>query len=93
MLVFVPFYHGYGFLLIQLGLYRNGVLIFLSSYEPKLFLTTIEKYKVNLVPLVPPILTFLAKHPMVEKYNLRSVREIMCGAAPIPKEVSFPPSS
>lgn len=33
--------------------------------------------------LVPPLMVFLAKHPLVVKYDLRSVREIYCGAAPL----------
>ena len=33
--------------------------------------------------LVPPVLLFLAKSPLVEKYDLSSVTEVMCGAAPL----------
>lgn len=32
--------------------------------------------------LVPPILVFLAKHPIVAKYDLSSLTFILCGAAP-----------
>jgi long-subunit acyl-CoA synthetase (AMP-forming) len=37
--------------------------------------------------LVPPILVFLGKHPIVDKFDLSSVREIWCGAAPLSKEM------
>ena len=35
--------------------------------------------------MVPPLLDFMAKSPMVEKYDLSSVRLIFCGAAPLSK--------
>ena len=36
--------------------------------------------------MVPPILVFLAKHPIVEKFDLSSVNRISCGAAPLGKD-------
>ena len=36
---------------------------------------------------VPPILVFLAKNPIVEKYDLSSLEFIMSGAAPLGKEL------
>lgn len=35
---------------------------------------------------MPPILVFLSKHPLVQKYNLSSIRKLTCGAAPLSKE-------
>ena len=37
--------------------------------------------------LVPPILVFLAKSPIVDKYDLSSVEFIMSGAAPAGKDL------
>ncbi|PFX14224.1 4-coumarate--CoA ligase 1 [Stylophora pistillata] len=36
-------------------------------------------------PIVPPIILFLAKHPMVDKFDLTSVEEVTSGAAPMGK--------
>lgn len=38
--------------------------------------------------LVPPILILLAKHPDVGKYDFSSLREIICGAAPLSAELA-----
>jgi acyl-CoA synthetase (AMP-forming)/AMP-acid ligase II len=92
-IIVLPFYHGYAFSILLLGIYADFMLILLPSFEPKLFLTLMQEFKVNYMPIVPPILTFLAKHPMVEKYDFSNVKEIICGAAPFAKEVSFLPSS
>lgn len=89
ILMLLPFYHGYAFGTVVLGLYSNGTVILMPAFEPKLFLTLIQEHRITHLPLVPPVLTFLAKHPLVEKYDFRSVRELICGAAPLAKDVSF----
>lgn len=89
ILLLLPFYHGYAMGTLILGLYASCTTIIMPAFEPKLFLTLIQEYKVTHLPLAPPILTFLAKHPLVERYDFRSVRELICGAAPLAKDVSF----
>ena len=46
----------------------------------------IKDFKVTKLALVPPIILAMAKHPVVEKFDLSSVNEILCGAAPMPAE-------
>lgn len=36
-----------------------------------------------IAPLVPPLVLFLSKHPMVDKYDLSSLKVISSGAAPL----------
>jgi long-subunit acyl-CoA synthetase (AMP-forming) len=36
---------------------------------------------------VPPLLVFLAKHPLVDNYDLSSLRDVRCGAAPLSIEI------
>lgn len=89
-MLLLPFYHGYAFGILLLSIYTNSLIVIMPSFEPKLFLTLIQQHKITHLPIVPPILTFLAKHPLVANYDFRSVREIICGAAPLSKDVSFP---
>lgn len=65
----------------------NLKAIVLPKFEEKLFLSTIQKYKVSFMTIVPPIVLFLSKHPSVDFYDLSSLKEILCGAAPLSKEV------
>lgn len=37
--------------------------------------------------IVPPLAVFLAKHPLVLKYDLSSLHEVWCGAAPLSSEI------
>ncbi|KAL1110278.1 hypothetical protein AAG570_008355, partial [Ranatra chinensis] len=82
LLGLVPFFHGYGYGMMLNLINRESEVIILPKFEETLFLGTIEKYKVEVLPMVPPLITFLAKSPLTEKYDLSSVKEIICGAAP-----------
>lgn len=42
-----------------------------------------QKYHINTLYMVPPLMVFLAKHPLVDSYDMRSLAIIWCGAAPL----------
>ena len=42
-----------------------------------------EKHRVTWANVVPPIVLALAKHPIVDKFDLTSLRALMSGAAPL----------
>lgn len=44
-------------------------------------------FQINMTTIVPPLAVFLAKHPLVLKYDLSSLLEVWCGAAPLSKEI------
>ena len=44
--------------------------------------------KVTNLPLVPALVHFLAKSPLVEQYDVSSVIESVCGAAPLAPKVA-----
>ena len=80
----LPFFHIYGMVVILFSsLHAGSKIVSLPKFEPELFLSAMEKYKTNIVNLVPPLLLFLAKHPLVEKYDLSCIDQIMAGAAPL----------
>uniref|UniRef100_A0A1I8FP31 AMP-binding domain-containing protein n=1 Tax=Macrostomum lignano TaxID=282301 RepID=A0A1I8FP31_9PLAT len=51
-----------------------GVLPFYHIY--------VEEHGINVMHLVPPLVLFLLQHPLSERYNLSSVRQIYSAAAP-----------
>lgn len=80
----LPFFHIYGMVvLMNFPLYKGGECVTLPRFDLEQFLQTIEKYQLTHLYLVPPILVALAKHPLVDKYNLKSVKLITSGAAPL----------
>uniref|UniRef100_A0A182R867 Luciferin 4-monooxygenase n=1 Tax=Anopheles funestus TaxID=62324 RepID=A0A182R867_ANOFN len=66
---------------------NNCRCVVMPRFDPHLFLSCIEKYRVNLMTLVPPLMVFLAKHPMVDNYDLSTLMTLFCGAAPLSKEI------
>lgn len=44
-------------------------------------------HQVTFAPLVPPLALFMAKHEIVTKFDLTSITNIICGAAPLSGEI------
>ncbi len=84
----LPFFHIYGMVVVLLSsLYNGSKQILLPKFEPEIFLDAIERHRINTAFLVPPLILFLAKHPLVEKYDLTSLNDIITGAAPLGGEL------
>ncbi|CEF60576.1 Acyl-CoA synthetase family member 2,mitochondrial [Strongyloides ratti] len=86
-LLFLPFYHIYGFGLLINNLLRGSTGIIMKHFDQNIFCSMIQKYKIKVLALVPPILVFLAKHSIPQKYDLTSLRFILTGAAPCGKDL------
>ena len=54
----------------------------MPKFEPEQFLGLIEHYKITSVNVVPPLMVFLTNHPMVDEYNISSLKYMSYGAAP-----------
>lgn len=87
ILLFLPFYHGYAFSVTIVGIVTGCAVVIMSSFTPDLLFSSIEKYRITFLPLVPSALIILAKHPAVPSYDFRSVKQVFCGAAPMPRDV------
>ncbi|CAH2094573.1 unnamed protein product [Euphydryas editha] len=83
----IPWFHAYGFITTIAIMCLNIEIVFLIRFDEEQFLETIQKYKVNMTTIVPPLAVFLAKHPLVPKYDLTSLNEVWCGAAPLSSEI------
>jgi acyl-CoA synthetase (AMP-forming)/AMP-acid ligase II len=85
---FLPFSHVYGLMLHVLSaVYAGHTTVILSRFDLELFLSKIQEVRPEAINVVPPIMLLLAKHPLVAKYDLSSVRRIMCAAAPLSVEL------
>eukprot|EP00249_Psilotum_nudum_P018029 c26605_g1_i1 orf=61-1422(+) len=85
---FVPMFHVYGLNWFVGGLLGKGcTIVIMAKYSMKEMLTLIQRYKVTHMPVVPPILADLCHSELVDKYDLSSLEQIICGAAPLNSEV------
>ncbi|TDI23268.1 MAG: 4-coumarate--CoA ligase family protein [Acidobacteria bacterium] len=85
----LPFYHIYGMVVIMSGALRaGGTIVTMPRFDLEQFLELLQKYGVTMAYLVPPIVLALAKHPLVDNYDLSKMRNILSGAAPLPEPVA-----
>ncbi|XP_051119135.1 4-coumarate--CoA ligase 2-like [Andrographis paniculata] len=84
----LPLFHIFGLNSVLLcGLRAGAAIVLMQKFEISTFLEVIQKYKITFLPLVPPIALAIVKSPLVDKYDLSSVRLVMSGAAPLGKEL------
>lgn len=84
----LPFFHSYGLTtVLNLGLLNGGKLVLLPRFVLEDVLKTIDKQKPTLFPGVPTIYVAINNAPNLEKYDIKSIRICISGAAPLPVEV------
>ncbi len=89
LLGILPFYHIYGMVVIMNSAIRNGAtIVTMPRFDLEQFLALLQKHGVTMGYLVPPIVLALAKHPLVDNYDLSKLQNVMCGAAPLPGPVA-----
>ena len=59
----------------------------MPQFDLEKYLQIIQDFRVTRSAVVPPIVLGLAKHPMVDKFDLSSLTGIMSGAAPLGGEI------
>ena len=88
MLCCLPLFHIYSLNSVLLcGLRAGTAILIMQKFDIVPFLELIQKYKVTIGPFVPPIVLAIAKSPVVDNYDLSSVRTVMSGAAPLGKDL------
>ncbi|KAJ6945405.1 4-coumarate--CoA ligase [Populus alba x Populus x berolinensis] len=88
ILCVLPMFHIYALNSIMLcGLRVGASILILPKFEIGSLLGLIEKYKVSIAPVVPPVMTSIARSPDLDKHDLSSLRMIKSGGAPLGKEL------
>ena len=83
----VPLYHVAGTQAMIAAIYGGRTLVMQRQFEPKQWMELVETEKVNRAMMVPTMLKQLMEHPDFAKHDLRSLKVITYGAAPMPLEV------
>ena len=84
VLAVLPFYHIYGLtVLLNFALKTRSALVTMPRFDLPEFLRIIQDEKCTWVFIAPPIAVALAKHPLVDQYDLSSVKAVFSGAASI----------
>jgi acyl-CoA synthetase (AMP-forming)/AMP-acid ligase II len=84
----LPFFHIYGLtVLMAFSLWQGATLVMMPRFDLEQFLTIVQDYRVTRAFLVPPIVLALAKHPLVDRFDLSALQFINSGAAPLGAEL------
>lgn len=89
VLAVLPFFHIYGMtVLLNLALKQRATLVTMPRFDLVQFLTNIQTYGCTYLYIAPPIAVALAKHPIVDEFDISSVHTVFSGAAPLDGETA-----
>ena len=89
-LAVLPFFHIYGMQVLMNGLLAQGItVITVPRFDLEQVLGLIQDQGVTRFFAVPPIVLALAKHPLVDQYDLSTLRQVFSGAAPLSAELAL----
>ncbi len=66
----------------------DGYMVQMSWFEPERFMALVEEHRCSSMPAVPTMLALILNHPKNAEYDLSSLEEVVCGAAPLPVELA-----
>jgi acyl-CoA synthetase (AMP-forming)/AMP-acid ligase II len=86
----LPFFHIYGMqVLMNCGLHVGATIITMPRFDLEQFLTLHQTHGITRSFVAPPIVVALAKHPMVDSFDLTALRQVFSGAAPLSAELAI----
>lgn len=87
----LPFFHIYGMVasLLCSGWKGNPLITMSGRFDFALMLELIKEYQPTTAHLVPPILLALAKHPVIDNYDMSCLRTIISAAAPLGRDTEL----
>lgn len=88
ILAVLPLFHAYAMTTcLNYGIKIAATLVLLPKFEIELLLKTISESRPTVFPGVPTLYAAVNNHPAAAKYNLRSIKYCVSGAAAMPAEV------
>ena len=81
----LPLYNTFGLnQCINALMLTGGSLVLVPKFDARGCLELIARYRCTFLPAVPTMLQKILDHPEVDHFDLRSIRRIMTGGAPVP---------
>ncbi|PVU99903.1 hypothetical protein BB559_000303 [Furculomyces boomerangus] len=88
-LAVLPYYHIYGLAIITcVGLANAIGIVSLGKFELERYMQTVQKHKITLAHLVPPIINRIVNDPIIDKYDFSSVKRVMTAASPLSEDLA-----
>ena len=88
LMIFLPFYHIYGAMLMGGAVLAGATSVLMERFEPTACLQLVQRHGVTCFFAVPPVLLALSNWPRLGDHDFSSVRFTLVGAAPVPPELA-----
>ncbi|KAG8078780.1 hypothetical protein GUJ93_ZPchr0007g5050 [Zizania palustris] len=88
MLVPIPLFHVYGFMMVLRSLAMGGTAVLMERFDFIAALRAIERYRVTLLPAAPPFLIDMINSEEAHRCDLSSLLVIGVGGAPLGREAA-----
>jgi 4-coumarate--CoA ligase len=90
LIAVLPFFHIYGMqVLMNCGLRAGATVVTMPRFDLEQFLQIHQDYGVTRSFVAPPIVVALAKHPLVDSYDMSKLEQVFSGAAPLSAELAI----
>lgn len=88
IVAFLPFFHIYGLtVLIHHSFCAGYELVVMPKFDLESFCKIVQDHKITMGYVVPPVILQLSKSPIVDQYDLSSLKMMNSGAAPLTREL------
>ena len=88
VLVHLPLFHIYGMTVLQLSAVAAGAAqVMMGRFDMALLLSLIAAHRVTALYTAPPVCLGLAQTPLLDDYDVSSLRFVLSGAAPLSGEL------
>lgn len=67
--------------------YAGYQLVVMQKFDIEKWCSHVQNYRITFSYVVPPVILLLGKHPVVDKYDLSSLRMMNSGAAPLTEDL------
>jgi acyl-CoA synthetase (AMP-forming)/AMP-acid ligase II len=85
----LAFFHAFGlFVTVNLGFAQGARSVVMPRFDLAQFLQIAQDYRVTRAYFTPPTVLLLAKHPIVDDFDLSALRWIICAAAPLGEDLA-----
>ena len=86
----LPFFHIYGMqVLMNMGLAAGATIVTMPRFDLEQFLSLHQEHGLTRAFVAPPMVVALAKHPLVDQYDLSALKMVFSGAAPLSAELAL----
>ena len=85
----LPLSHSFGIAFSNIGNFVGGKTILLRWWNVEEALKAIQTFRITQMAAVPTMYIQILEFPELDKYDLSSLEDCQCGAAPLPVEVAL----